>query len=434
MRAQFLHVSDVHLGYQQYGEKERFNDFARALRMVVQEAIDAGVDFVVLAGDLFHKRAIDALTLNQATVILEHLKSAGIPCIAVEGNHEQAYYRERIGWMEFLAERDLLYLLNPTGFLDGRPELTPYSARRGAYFDPVPGLRVYGLRYMGASTAKAIEGYAETLAQQPHSGIEYTILVTHAGIENVLPGHAGGLSHRQLAPLRPHIDYLALGHIHKPFSFDDWIFNPGSPETCSMEEVAWQERGYYLVQVDTDRDTGDGEPKHIATLQANQRRPFHRLQVKVDLLGSPQALHSHCREFIERKARDLLPAHVTKELRPVVELRLAGTLTFDRSALDLTALQQMVIAAFQPLHCQIKNATRPTEFAIQVDTHQNRSELERQIVTELLERDARFREHGDAWAALTLTLKQLALTGSSPDSLLQELEQGTAMIAQMSDV
>ena len=30
MRATFIHTADNHLGYEQYGMKERFNDFARA--------------------------------------------------------------------------------------------------------------------------------------------------------------------------------------------------------------------------------------------------------------------------------------------------------------------------------------------------------------------------------------------------------------------
>ncbi|MFN8465769.1 MAG: hypothetical protein U0X20_09475 [Caldilineaceae bacterium] len=48
-----------------------FNDFGRAFYAVIDEAIGRKVDFVILAGDLFHKRSIDALTLNQAIRGLE---------------------------------------------------------------------------------------------------------------------------------------------------------------------------------------------------------------------------------------------------------------------------------------------------------------------------------------------------------------------------
>ena len=63
MRARFVHTADNHLGYEQYGYKERFNDFAHAFLAVVDDAIARHADFFVIAGDLFNKRAIDALSL-----------------------------------------------------------------------------------------------------------------------------------------------------------------------------------------------------------------------------------------------------------------------------------------------------------------------------------------------------------------------------------
>ena len=40
MHATFVHTADNHLGYEQYGLKERFNDFARAFLAVVREAVN----------------------------------------------------------------------------------------------------------------------------------------------------------------------------------------------------------------------------------------------------------------------------------------------------------------------------------------------------------------------------------------------------------
>ena len=166
MRAKFLHFADCHLGYRQYNSVERANDFARAFFAVIDVAIQEKVDFVVLAGDLFQKRAIDALTLNQAVKGLERL-------------------RESIGWVRFLALNDLVILLNPKTEEEGF-ELKPYSRREGAYIEPKPGLRVYGLGYKGSSTAVAIEKYAEAIAKQPKEGIEYTLFIAHAGVEEAL--------------------------------------------------------------------------------------------------------------------------------------------------------------------------------------------------------------------------------------------------------
>jgi exonuclease SbcD len=131
MRARFLHMADCHLGYRQYNLKERFNDFGRAFHHVINVAIEQKVDFVLLAGDLFHKRAIDALTLNQAIHALERLRDARIPCIAVQGNHEHMYYDDYIGWMDFLNLRRYIVLLDAE-YTEGKPALVPYTRPKGS--------------------------------------------------------------------------------------------------------------------------------------------------------------------------------------------------------------------------------------------------------------------------------------------------------------
>ncbi|MCB0061479.1 MAG: exonuclease SbcCD subunit D [Caldilineaceae bacterium] len=430
MKSTFLHVADCHLGKWQYNLRERFNDFGRAFHHIIDEAIAANVDFVILAGDLFEKRAIDALTLNQAMRALDKLHSRGIPCLAIEGNHERPYFSERVGWMEFLAVRDLLILLTPT-FVEGKPELQPYKNRRGSYFDPVPGVRVHGLRYFGAGTFTAIESYAQALAAQPTEGVEYTIFMAHAGVEGVLADQSGGLSHRQWSVLQPHVDYLALGHVHKPFSFDGWIYNPGSPESCSVVESDWKDRGYYLVTVDTERaqatdtaeidaEEGSATPrKHDAILHTNPRRTFHRFSVKTDLLTSPVHLLDYCREFLERKARDIGPHRA--EDRPVVELQLTGVLPFERSALDLDALEAIINECFQPLMTLVRNYTRSGEISVEGAESMSRAELERQVLIELLDRDSRFQAQSETWVDVALQLKQLALSGAGGEAILAEL-------------
>jgi DNA repair protein SbcD/Mre11 len=432
VRARFLHLADCHLGYRQYGRNERFNDFSKAFYAVMDVAVAEKVDFVVLAGDLFQKRSIDALTLSHAMRGLEKLQKAGIPCLAVEGNHELAYFNESIGWMRFLAERDLLILLDTT-FEEGKPLLEPYTKRNGAYIDVVPGLRVYGLRYYGSSTASAVANIGAALDEADSTGVEYTIFIAHTGIEGVLAGEAGGLTHRELAPLRSHVNYLALGHVHKPFDFDGWIYNPGSPETCSMTEAAWPERGYYLVDVDTSAPSPEAEGRgggfHSAKLCANPRRDFVRLFFKVDACTSPDALYTACQEYVGREARDRA-AKSRNASAPVVELRLSGVLAFDRAGLELERYQELLVEHFSPILAFVKNATQPTEFAVAADAQLNRRELEQQIIADLLGRDARFAGQREGWTRLALSLKQMALTGAAPEAILDELANAPEIVKQ----
>src|ERR1700687_4638046 len=165
MRASFIHIADTHLGYEQYGVRERFNDFSRAFWDIVDDALYREADFLVIAGDLFHKRAIDALTLIHAIEGLKKLKAKGIPVIAIEGNHDRSYYREGISWLQFLCHERYLKLLAPI-MRDGAPVLTTWQQEdmRGSHVDVMDGrLRIYGLPWQGASTVKSMEGLASAL-------------------------------------------------------------------------------------------------------------------------------------------------------------------------------------------------------------------------------------------------------------------------------
>jgi len=442
MKTRFLHCADIHLGYLQYGLKERFNDFAAALNAVIDKAVgeysprrdgrriafdedlQGPVDFVILAGDLFHKRSIDALTLNQAMRALRRLRDKGIPCIAVEGNHERAYYDDVIGWMKFLALQDLIILLDAEVEQHGFT-LKPWDPKRrqGAYYEPKPGVRVYGMRYFGASTGAALKAYAEALAAVPKAGVEYSIFVTHAGVEGQLDDKAGGVSFRQWSPLRPHIDYVALGHFHKPFQLEEWIYNPGSPEACSSVEATWTPRGYWWVEVDTTRRK-DGSTAHQVKLGDPPRRAFRRYSFKTDHARSPEDLFVQVKEFVERKALELTAELARKQHEigpPVVELYLTGVLPFDRRALDVAAIDALVREAFCPLAARVKNLVQSAEQPLDAGQPLPRGELERQVLAGLFRRDVRYAAQAERWAQAALTLKQFALSNAPVETILEEL-------------
>jgi DNA repair exonuclease SbcCD nuclease subunit len=188
----FMHAADVHLGYQQYGIKERFEDFSRVFLYFADQAVDQKVDFVLLAGDLFEKRTVDPLAMRVAVEGLQSLREANIPVLAVEGNHERAYYRDQYSWVDFLDALGYLRLLSPR-FEDGRVTLEPHCEQGGAYVDLPDGIRVYGLKYFGASTGKAFSLLAEALPDTDRDKEGLTILMAHAGIEGQLPHYSGTL-------------------------------------------------------------------------------------------------------------------------------------------------------------------------------------------------------------------------------------------------
>ena len=50
----FSHISDTHLGLQQYGLDEREQDVYNSFNQAIDISIKDHVDFVIFAGDIFH--------------------------------------------------------------------------------------------------------------------------------------------------------------------------------------------------------------------------------------------------------------------------------------------------------------------------------------------------------------------------------------------
>ncbi|HEY4387830.1 MAG TPA: DNA repair exonuclease [Ktedonobacteraceae bacterium] len=427
MRASFIHIADTHLGYEQYGVRERFNDFSRAFWDIVDDAIARRVDFLVIAGDLFNKRAIDAQTLIHAIEGLRRLKEKNIPVIAIEGNHDRSYYRDGVSWLQFLCYQGYIKLLAPV-MQDGAPLLDHWQEEtmQGAYVDLLDGrLRVYGLPWQGSATARSLEGMAQALVQErlaeESAGIEYRLLMMHTGVDSIVPRIQGLPTMAQFQSLHSHIDYLALGHVHKPYTFDGWMYNPGSTETCSSEEIQWHDRGYYYVQVDTEApeliaDPALKERLHHAEHVQSKRRPFVRYDLHVDGLNEPDAIYSrleaYCRDEGPRYSQDM-------SARPLVQIQLIGTLGFDGGALDQARMEEMVRSYFQPLYVRVDNHTNDQDYVPDDGELDGRDralwgELERRIFEELIGRDNRYLPAKEAWSTVLADLKRQALSKDDP--------------------
>jgi hypothetical protein len=210
------------------------------------------------------------------------------------------------------------------------------------------------------------------------------------------------------------VDYVALGHFHNPYALDDWIFNPGSPETCSMDETAWPQRGGYWVEV----EPGAGRPPQVEFV-VPPRRPFHRFALRVDDLATPADLYAAVDALIQQKS-----GQVRADLQPVVELSFFGVLPFSRYELDLSRIQGKLAAAWNPLGVpHVVNQTLPAGMEAVVDVTSGRPELERTVVRGLLGRDHRLRKELDGWTEGLLELKRLALAKQSSDRIVEFLQQ-----------
>lgn len=410
MKFSFMHLADTHLGYRQYGQKERFNDFARAASWAIEEARARQVDFVVLAGDTFHKRStVQPRTLEQAYYMLEQLQKAGIPCLAIEGNHDRPFYLDtEASWVGFLAQRGLVQLLN---FIPGEQDSLLPACPAGQYGEPLPGVLVFGMGFKGAGTRAALTDLTRAIrAFRATRDVEYAILLMHTGMSGQLPQEmTSALNRAELEDLRSCIDYVALGHYHKPFTLENWIYNPGSPELTDLALLN-HPGGIQWVEVDTRTAA-----KHTATHLISPKRPWIRERFDVGADDTPAALLGRLDSVL--RTRHAQTQAGNGERAPIVHLILKGRFNFDAHQLDLDPIHELVTSIFQPLECKIHvQAISATGPDLDPGQSLSRQALEHAVMQEMMRNHSEFGSHTKHWLAAVHEIMELALAPSQPDT------------------
>jgi len=397
----FLHTSDIHLGYQQFNLDERFADFGAAFGRIVDYALKYKVDFVAVGGDFFHQRAINAETLKQAMELLQPLKDAGIPVITIEGNHDKAFYQDKISWLRLLNGLGYLKLLKPV-FTEGRISLTPWTSTGEGCVLELDRARIIGLGYLGATTEQRL---AEA-ASQLEIADKFTILLLHAAVNKFLVQDLGGVKKETLEQFRDMVDYLALGHIHTREE-DGWFFNPGALENCHLDEAKeGREKGFYHVTV-------CGPQKTVEYIPAKPREV--RL-LTVDITGVRDPAEAYQKVWLAVEGLSL------KSLdRPMLQVILRGEVDFSAMAIDTSGLAREIRETCGCLHVEVQNTANlplyqgddPGSDAL------NRSLIEKQVLDRLVARRfPQYREFQGELVDLVIRVKEAALSGESPKDII----------------
>jgi len=90
-----LHTADWHIGKAIRG-RPRTDEFAAALQDVVGIAVQEAVDVVLVAGDMYEHRSPPPEADSLVFDALVRLYEAGIPVVAIPGNHDSAHRLEAL--------------------------------------------------------------------------------------------------------------------------------------------------------------------------------------------------------------------------------------------------------------------------------------------------------------------------------------------------
>jgi DNA repair exonuclease SbcCD nuclease subunit len=231
------HISDLHLGYAQFGLEEREEDVYQCFSEAIDVSIREGAGLVILAGDLFHTprpsgRAV--ITLGNA---LKKLRDKQIPAVFVLGEHDISRSRDV----------PFAYLFSNLGL-----------ARRLKLEEPVI---VGNVAIFGENKARRndIDGLVNRLQQCDKVAKQQggkKILVLHQGLSD-FNKFAGEMN---AADLPPSFDYYALGHYHDHLErrFDylgGLLAYPGSLDLTPSEGIKETKKGFIIADMSGDQVT-----------------------------------------------------------------------------------------------------------------------------------------------------------------------------------
>jgi len=306
-----LHTSDWHIGRSLHGA-----DLLREQEEVLSGLADVvgaeAVDVVVVAGDVYDRAVPSADATGVLDRVIGRLLRAGAAVVLTPGNHDSA---RRLGTFSGLLSAAGLHVRATTAGLDepvllrdehgevavyGLPYLEPEIARHE--------LGVPGARSHEAVLAEAMERVRRDLFLRPGAR---SVVLAHAFVGGGVPSDSerdicvGGVD---LVPAAVFdgVDYVALGHLHRPQTLTERLRYSGSPLAYSFGE-AGQEKQVWLVDLDATGLAG------VRALTLPTPRPLTVLTGTLDeLLADPA--HTAVEEHF-------VSARLTDEVRPSDPMR-----------------------------------------------------------------------------------------------------------------
>jgi len=267
-----LHFADAHIDMANYGRHDpqtglplRVLDFLRALDIIIDAAVDEKVDMVIFAGDAYKDRSPAPTFQREWCKRIIRLSQAKIPTLLLVGNHDLS---PAMGRAHAIQEFDTLQVpfvrvLQKPEFLTaddlwGLPIQViamPWVSRSGLMASIETS--AMDVKEVFAGIEARISGLVEDWINEADSSLPL-ILTAHASVEGAMFGaeRMVMLGSDLVLPTAlvkdGRLDYVAMGHIHKPQDVNEGnhppVIYPGSIERIDFGE-ALDDKFYIVAEV-----------------------------------------------------------------------------------------------------------------------------------------------------------------------------------------
>lgn len=256
-----LHFADAHIDMANYGRHDpetglplRVLDFLRALDTIVDAAIDEKVDMVIFAGDAYKDRSPAPTFQREWGKRIIRLSRAKIPTLLLVGNHDLSPANGRAHAIQEFDTLEVPYVrvlqkpqfYTPADLWDVPVQVIamPWVSRSGL---------MAALEASGAEPGEVFSKIENRISELVEAWIHEAdqslplILTAHASVEGAVFGaeRMVMLGADLVLPTSlvkdKRLDYVALGHIHKPQNLNEGyhppVIYPGSIERVDFGEA-----------------------------------------------------------------------------------------------------------------------------------------------------------------------------------------------------
>ena len=241
----FAHFADCHIGANRGPvlEKLELAAFSKAMDVCMQE----NVDFVLIAGDLFHANLPDMYVANEAVKKMKEVKDAGIPIYVIYGSHD--YSPNGTSIIDILASTGLIKKIVKGEDVGGKLRLEVFT-------DPKTKAKLVGISGRKAGLER---NYFEILDREFLEKEEgFKIFAFHSAISELKPEFLAQMESIPVSLLPKGFDYYASGHVHRRtesgFAGYERVVFPGAlfgGYSRDLEDSAkGEKRGFYVVSFD----------------------------------------------------------------------------------------------------------------------------------------------------------------------------------------
>ena len=305
----FSHISDTHLGLQQYGLEEREQDIYDSFNQAIDISIKDHVDFVIFAGDIFHTPNPSGTAILQMANALKRLKENSIESFFILGEHDISRMRA-----------------TPIPYVYHNLEFSKYVGSGELVYHK--DVMIVGFDKIRKSELESFEEKfreIDVLAKQ-HNG--HKILVLHQGITEVNQFAAELNS----SDLPKNFTYYAMGHLHDKSvkQFDQLggpLAYPGSTEMTTSEGIKETEKGFFEVDISSQ----EAKPNWIKL----DTRPQFSTKIEAE------DLNTSISEVLEKIS--------SLDKKPIIEIKIIGK-DIERDVIQ-TKISQIIP---KTLHCSWK--------------------------------------------------------------------------------